>query len=60
MTDMQAVDSPAVWYGGELSKNRDWILQLDAGSRAELEAAAANVRARGISLEDAKKEDFDL
>lgn len=60
MTEMHAVDGPAVWYGGELSNNRDWILQLDAVARAELEAAAENARVRGISLEDAKKEDFDL
>ena len=60
MTDIQAVASPAVWYGAALSGNRDWILQLNAESRAELEAAAENARARGISLENAKKEDFDL
>jgi hypothetical protein len=60
MTDIQAVEAPAVWHGAALSENRDWILELDAVARAELEAAAANARAQGISLEAAKKENFDL
>ena len=57
---MRAVESRAVWHGGALSGERDWMLHLDGDARAELEAAAENARSRGISLEDAKKEDFDL
>jgi len=49
-----------VWLGSELSGNRDWIIRLSEDARAELEAAAENVRAKGITLDDATRADLEL
>lgn len=51
---------PMAWKGGDVAKRGDWILRLDEGQVAELEAAARAVAARGLSLRDIAPAEFPL
>jgi hypothetical protein len=48
------------WTGGEFSGRDDWILRLDAGHIAELEAAGRACVARGLAFRDIAAADFPL
>jgi len=54
------VGGPAAWRGAELASRTDWTVPLDDGAIAELEAAAAAVRARGLALGAVRRDDFPL
>ena len=62
MTDPihQKLGGPAAWHGAELLAERDWIRPLDGMAVEEMEAALAEVKARGIDWRDLRKEDFPL
>ena len=51
---------PAAWRGAEQRERQDWIVELGAAQIAELEAALAGVRARGLALGAVGREDFPL
>jgi Taurine catabolism dioxygenase TauD, TfdA family len=51
---------PDAWLGREMARRRDWIESLAPAEIAELDAALAAVRARGIGLEALRREDFEL
>ena len=57
---MQAIESPANWKTAELSARTDWIHQLSAEEVAEIEAALAAVRAKGLDFPEVSKENFSL
>ena len=57
---MELVKSPADWKSADIVARTDWIHQLGADEVAEIEAALASVKKRGIGFADMKKEDFPL
>ncbi len=60
MTAHDLVAGPHVWFGADQQRRDDWILRLSADERAELERAAEDVRARGLTLDDVTLADFNL
>ncbi len=54
------VDHPSAWTGAEMQATRAWEYRLEAGERAELEAALAAVKARGLPLAAVTAADFPL
>lgn len=55
----QAV-GPHVWKGQQIAGCKNWVVQLGADDRAELEAATETVRKKGIVLDEASADDFHL
>jgi hypothetical protein len=51
---------PRVWHGAQQASRGDWILELGANERAELERAARAAHVRGLTLENATRADFAL
>jgi len=56
----QPVHGVAEWRGAALFERADWERWLAADEAAELEAAAADTRRRGLALEDIDKPAFPL
>lgn len=56
----QPASGPAVWYGADQSQRTDWVIHLSGEQQAELTRAANHVRASGLRLEEARREDFNL
>ena len=55
------VQGPSAWIGADMAKRSDeWIHRLSASEVAEIEAAVAGVRARGLDIADIRREDFPL
>lgn len=50
----------AAWNGANLLAERDWIRPLDGMAVEEMDAALAQVTARGIGWQDLRKNDFPL
>src|SRR5262245_50432908 len=50
----------AVWHGHDLARSADWIRPISAAAVAELDAALASVKARGLAFTDITKRDFPL
>ena len=44
------LSGPDVWNGPELQNDDSWIVRLDAGDIAEIDAALAAVKAAGLSV----------
>lgn len=60
MLQHKITTGPAVWYGPEQARRKDWILQLDHAQVKELEHATEQLRSRGLTLDDVTSSDFDL
>lgn len=56
----QPIAWPLAWTGNDFARRDDWILRLDDGHIAELEAAARAVMARGLGSRDITAADFPL
>jgi len=56
----EPIGGPAAWRGAELAARTEWIEALAPEQIAELDAARAAVRARGLALADVRREDFPL
>lgn len=54
------ITGPSAWRGTDLARSEEWTVRLSSGDVAELEAALAAVRRRGIALEDIRPPDFPL
>ena len=55
------IEGPAAWVGAEMAeRSGEWIYQLSPAQVAEIEAAVAAVRARGLDLADVRRADFPL
>ena len=57
---MQPVTDPADWTGADLERKKDWQFALTDAEIAEIDAAVADVRARGLDIKDITLEDFPL
>jgi len=51
---------PQVWTGPELARRTDWIVELSAPERAEIDAAIAAFKASGLPLERISPQSFPL
>jgi hypothetical protein len=57
----QPIQSPAAWKSAEIAKrSSEWLLQLDAQDIDEIHKAYAAFKAKGMPLQDMRKEDFPL
>src|SRR5258705_13523760 len=54
------ITGPAAWHGRDLARSTDWIRSITAAAVAELDAALAAVKARGLAWRDIRREDFPL
>jgi hypothetical protein len=54
------IHSPSEWLPAEITQRTDWIHEFNVEEISEILAALAQVRARGISMPDMKREDFPL
>lgn len=55
------VEGPSAWIGRDLrARESEWIHQLTETEIAEVDAAVAGVRARGLDIADIKRADFPL
>lgn len=54
------VTDASAWTGAELAADPSWLLELDDGHRAEMEAALRGVQARGLALAEITAERFPL
>ena len=54
------VTGPGAWYGPDLARRGDWLLQLDATEIAEIDAAIATFRASGAAMQDISPQNFPL
>ncbi len=54
------IAGPMAWFGRDFAGRSEWILRLDDGHVAELEAAARAVAARGLSFRDIAAAEFPL
>src|SRR5215831_20178432 len=60
MTNRLPLAGPAVWQGEEIKNSRRWIRDLPASAAAELDAALAAVKRRGLQWSQITREDFPL
>lgn len=56
----QPLTGPATWRGVDLADDTSWIHHLSADMVAELDAALAEVKRRGLSFPNITKDDFPL
>lgn len=55
------IEGPSAWYGPDLAQRPgEWTYHLSAAEIAEIEAATAAVRARGLDIADIRRADFPL
>src|SRR4051794_26660680 len=55
------VEGPSAWFGRDLrGREAEWIYSLSRSEVAEIEAATASVRARGLDIADIRRADFPL
>src|SRR5215467_457898 len=57
---VKPLTGPAAWHGRDLARSTDWIHPISAAAVAELDAALASVKARGLAWADIRREDFPL
>jgi hypothetical protein len=56
----QPLGGPAAWRGADLARSTDWIWPVSDATVAELDAAVAGVKRRGLAWRDIRREDFPL
>jgi len=56
----EPIAGPMAWLGSDFATRSDWILRLEQGDIAELEAAACAVIARRLDFRDIAAADFPL
>jgi len=54
------LETPAAWIGEDLARSEEWIHALTPVEIAELEAARAHVRARGLAIDQIGRAEFPL
>ncbi len=57
---MQPVVDPAAWHGEQLEQDDSWRFELTAQEIAEIDAAVAGVKQRGLEIKDITLADFPL
>src|SRR5262249_27244760 len=58
--DVKPLTGSAAWHGRDLARSTDSIRRISAAAVAELDAALASVKARGLAWADITREDFPL
>jgi hypothetical protein len=56
----QPIVGPSVWRGAELQHATEWLRPFTPHELAEIDAALAHVKRRGIAVPDITREDFPL
>jgi Taurine catabolism dioxygenase TauD, TfdA family len=56
----QALTGPAAWIGADLAADSSWLQHLSAQQVAEIDAALAEVKRRGLGFPRFSREDFPL
>lgn len=54
------VGGPAAWYGKDMHRTRDWVMELSHADRGEIDAAIKVFRASGTGLEEIHPGSFPL
>ena len=54
------IEGPFVWTGPELTAATDWRFELGPRHRAEIDAALAQVKSRGVAWREMRRADFPL
>ena len=54
------IEGPSAWYGANMRESDDWVYRLTPDDVAEVAAAAASVRRRGLDHASVAREDFAL
>jgi len=54
------IEGPFVWTGPQLGEAADWRFELGPRHLAEIDAALARVKSRGIAWREMRREDFPL
>ena len=54
------IEGPNAWKGADMMASQDWIWPLSGGAVAEIEAALAAVRRRGLAWHEVSRETFPL
>lgn len=57
---VEPIETPAAWRGEGLEPEGAWLYRLNDNEIAELKAAVAHARSKGILWADVKREDFPL
>src|SRR5262245_25289613 len=60
MTDRLPLTGPAVWRGDEIRSSTRWIRDLPSSAAAELDAALAAVKRKGLEWSQITRDDFPL
>lgn len=56
----EPIVGPFAWTGPEMATRTDWIHELTGAEIAEIDAAIAGVRSRGLSIMEIRRDDFPL
>lgn len=59
-SELKLFEGSAAWYGAKLAGSDEWIYRLTAADIAEIEAAMAGVRQRGLEIGQVRRQDFPL
>ena len=59
-THRSPLTGPSVWTGDEIKNSKRWIRDLPASAVAELDAALAHVKKKGLAWSQIRREDFPL
>jgi hypothetical protein len=57
---LKPIGGRAAWTGADLASDPSWVFRLEAPAIAEIDAALAGIRARGLPLPRIRAEDFPL
>ena len=57
---LRTVEGPQAWSGPEMARRTDWIYTLQPAEVAEIEAALAQIKARGTEVAEIGADDFPL
>src|SRR6266704_1534436 len=60
MREIQPIAGACVWRGSEMARSTRWLRRLSAAQLAEIDAALAGARARGLSWEEIDAGNFPL
>ncbi len=60
MTKRTPITDPAAWSGEEIAKSKRWIRDFPAAATAELDAALAAVKKKGLAWSQITRQDFPL
>jgi hypothetical protein len=60
MTNRKPLAGPNVWTGAEIKNSKRWIRDMPASAMAELDAALAHVKKKGLDWSQITRADFPI